>query len=485
MVTGNEILWTLSAIVVTYFLAITIVSSLRARQFARSHGCQKLKNAPQKDPIFGVDVFLDGEKAMREKRFLPYLAKHFEEHGSTFKWNLMGDDLIFTNEPKNLQAILATKFSDFELGKTRQQVTKPFWGIGIFNTDGPMWVHSRALVRPNFSRDLVSDTSTYNTHVSNLINQLPSDGSTFDIQDYFFSLTLDTATEHLFGKSTNCLRSDTSDDVKRFVDAFAYAQRTVVRRIRMGKLAFLDRDPKFSEACACAHRYVEPLIRGAILRRQLSLEATESKKSAHETQLAKERYCFLDEVVKEVSDPEQIQGQVMNILVAGRDTTACLLSSLFFTLSRRSDVMARLREEIAELSGRDPTYEDIKGMRYLNWAIKETLRLYTVVPMNTRVANKDTYLPSGGGFDGRSPVYVRKGQMIVYQAYSLHRRTDLWGSDANDFRPERWQDARPSFEYLPFNAGPRICPGEYSVWRLPCLRCLSQCFYLSLSQDGS
>ncbi|KAL8854774.1 MAG: hypothetical protein Q9221_000557, partial [Calogaya cf. arnoldii] len=191
--------------------------------------------------------------------------------------------------------------------------------------------------------------------------------------------------------------------------------------------------------------------------------ATESKESGHEKQLGKERYCFLDEVVKEVTDPEQIQGQVMNILVAGRDTTACLLSSLFFTLSRRRDVMARLREEVEGLGGRDPTYEDIKGMRYLNWAIKETLRLYTVVPMNTRVANKDTYIPSGGGFDGRSPVYVRKGQMIVYQSYSLHRRTDLWGSDANDFRPERWQDARPSFEYLPFNAGPRICPGEYSV----------------------
>lgn len=185
---GIQPLWALCAMFVAYILYAKAVSSLRARRFARIHGCRKLKNAPQKDPFFGVDVFLDGEKAMREKRFLQYLAKHFEDHGSTFKWSLMGDDLIFTNEPKNLQAVLATKFADFDIGKTRQQITKPFWGVGIFNSDGPFWAHSRALVRPNFTRDLISDTRTYETHVSNLISQLPSDGSTFDIQDYFFRL---------------------------------------------------------------------------------------------------------------------------------------------------------------------------------------------------------------------------------------------------------------------------------------------------------
>ena len=169
MVFGSEHLWTLSAIVVAYVLYTKTVSILRERHFARMHGCKELKSAPQRDPFFGVDVFLDGEKAMREKRFLQYLAKHFEDHGSTFKWNLMGDDVIFTNEPKNLQAVLATKFSDFDIGKTRQQVTKPFWGIGIFNSDGPMWVHSRALVRPNFPRDLISDIRMYDKHVSNLI----------------------------------------------------------------------------------------------------------------------------------------------------------------------------------------------------------------------------------------------------------------------------------------------------------------------------
>ena len=181
-------LWTLSAFIVAYIFYTIASSTLRARRLARIHGCRKLRNAPQKDPFFGIDVFLDGQKAMREKGFLQYLSRYFEEYGSTFKWNLMGDALIFTNEPKNLQAILATKFSDFDIGETRQQITKPFWGVGIFNSDGPLWAHSRALIRPNFTRDLVSDTRTYDSHVSNLISRIPSDGSTFDIQDLFFRL---------------------------------------------------------------------------------------------------------------------------------------------------------------------------------------------------------------------------------------------------------------------------------------------------------
>lgn len=42
----------------------------------------------------------------------------------------------------------------------------------------------------------------------------------------------------------------------------------------------------------------------------------------------------------------------------------------------------------------------------------------------------------------------------------MHRRRDLWGEDADAFRPERWAQRRPGWEYLPFNGGPRICIGQ-------------------------
>jgi cytochrome P450 len=88
------------------------------------------------------------------------------------------------------------------------------------------------------------------------------------------------------------------------------------------------------------------------------------------------------------------------------------------------------------------------------------LRVHPVVPGNSRLANHDTVLPRGGGPDGSAPVFVPKGTLVGYSVYSMHRRTDFYGADSEDFRPERWETLRPSWEYLPFNGGPRICLGQ-------------------------
>ena len=72
----------------------------------------------------------------------------------------------------------------------------------------------------------------------------------------------------------------------------------------------------------------------------------------------------------------------------------------------------------------------------------------------------DTVVPLGGGPDGKSPIFIRKGMHFVWSAYTMHRRKDYYGEDAEKFRPERWETLRPGWEYLPFNGGPRICIGR-------------------------
>jgi cytochrome P450 len=88
------------------------------------------------------------------------------------------------------------------------------------------------------------------------------------------------------------------------------------------------------------------------------------------------------------------------------------------------------------------------------------LRLYPIIPRNVRTATKDTVLPVGGGPDGQSPIFVAKGQNIGFDIYSLHRRRDIYGSDAEEFKPERWENLRPGWGYLPFGGGPRKCIGQ-------------------------
>lgn len=81
-------------------------------------------------------------------------------------------------------------------------------------------------------------------------------------------------------------------------------------------------------------------------------------------------------------------------------------------------------------------------MKYLNWTIKEALRLNPPVASNQREAVRDTVLPRGGGRNGDEPLFVKKGTNLRYVTWSMQRRPDLFGGDAEEFRPERWEDLR-------------------------------------------
>ncbi|KAL2137993.1 hypothetical protein VTI28DRAFT_7681 [Corynascus sepedonium] len=345
----------------------------------------------------------------------------FGRNGHTFAMNLMGQRLLFTNEPLNMQAMLVTRFTDFDIGQRRRDNSAQLLGVGLFNADGPVWEHARATLRPNLTRAQVADLRLFEKHVGVWMGALPQ-GQAVDLQEWAFRFTLDVGTEFLFGASSGVLHPEATALSNRFAWAFN-----------------LGVDGK---ACQTVHEYVDPIVLAA-------LEHVKKKETKKDNKVEDERYTFLTALANQGLSPRQIRDHMLNILLAARDTSACLMSAAFFELARQPAIQAKLRAEIeGQLNGRLPSYDDLKGMTYLNWFIKETLRLYPPVPLNIRVANKDTMLPVGGGPDGKAPVFVTAGQEVVYQVFSTHRRPDLWGEDADLFRPERWRDARPHFQYL-------------------------------------
>lgn len=180
-------------------------------------------------------------------------------------------------------------------------------------------------------------------------------------------------------------------------------------------------------------------------------------------------YTFLHAIAGYTRDRQVLRDQLVSILLAGRDTTACTLTWVIYHLSMDPSITAKFRQEIIDTVGlnRTPTYQDLKDMKYLQHILNETLRLYPVVPYNVRVALNDTTLPTGGGKDGQQPIGILKGTPVGYSTLVMQRRTDIYPDPSTGFPavekfvPERWDNWTPkSWTYVPFNGGPRICIGQ-------------------------
>lgn len=74
-------------------------------------------------------------------------------------------------------------------------------------------------------------------------------------------------------------------------------------------------------------------------------------------------------------------------------------------------------------------------------------------------------MPYGGGHDGKSPLFLKRGALVIYNVFAMHRDKEVFGENAEEFVPERWGTLRPGWGYLPFNGGPRICLGRKFVFR--------------------
>lgn len=347
-----------------------ITQSIHHYQNAKALNCKSPR--PGDSGVLGIPAFYRLTKAVREKRWIDYLADEYGVHGRTYQLRFLSKQMITTIEPENIKAVLATQFKDFSLG-TRHQQFYPLMGDGIFTLDGAGWSHARGLLRPQFSRDQVADISMLNDHISHLIDLIPKDRSSFDIQRLFFLLTLDSATHFLFGESVGCMLppSQTTGVLERsavrsaqgFAEAFGTAQDYLAARSRAQGLYWLVNPKEFQEANKKVHEVVDHYVNVAL----------ESKRNPEKSD---GRYIFLQALAADTDDPKLLRDNMLNILLAGRDTTASLLSSTFFYLSRHQGVWNRLRREILEVFGdadspTEMTQAKLKDIPYLRYVLNE------------------------------------------------------------------------------------------------------------------
>lgn len=186
------------------------------------------------------------------------------------------------------------------------------------------------MLRPQFARDQISDLELEEVHVQDLLKHLTTDHATgwtpqVNLSPMFFRLTLDSATEFLFGESVDSQvaalpgahekkAADASGklDWTGFAPCFDGATMALGVRGRLNEKYWLYSPRSFYDKCKEVHKFADYYVNLALTTDLSSLKESNLEKGTH-----KEKYIFLAELVKATRDPVELRSQLLNILLAG------------------------------------------------------------------------------------------------------------------------------------------------------------------------
>jgi cytochrome P450 len=201
--------------------------------------------------------------------------------------------------------------ADWGLGSRRGGLY-PLLGEGIFTQDGRPWKHSREMLRRQFARMNFKNLSIFDEHVNELITDLSSGKGVVDLQPAFFRFTLATTTALIFGES---VANFPNEEHNTFGNCFDYASMISAIRLRLADLHFLYTPKKFTQACDTVKRYANHFIQEAL-----------KYKDINQVEATSESHGLIPDLYRELKDPVLVRDQLINVLIAGRDTTACTMS---------------------------------------------------------------------------------------------------------------------------------------------------------------
>lgn len=192
---------------------------------------------------------------------------------------------------------------------SRRGALLPFIGDGIFTQDKKAWKHSRELLRRPFLKNHYQDLKGFGEHIDSLITRLSTLSGVVDLQPFFFRFTLATTTALIFGQSIDGLE----EAQQNFAKDFDYASRISSLRMRLQDFYWAYSPSRYKAACRGIKEFANVFVKQALQEK-------------NRTGPDSDRYAFIQDLYDEIQDPVLVRDQLVNVLLAGRDTTACLLS---------------------------------------------------------------------------------------------------------------------------------------------------------------
>ncbi|CAH2043702.1 unnamed protein product, partial [Iphiclides podalirius] len=338
---------------------------------------------------------------------------------------------------------------------------RPWLGHGLFVAPLGLWKSHRKVLLPVFHNKIVEEyLGVIGEQTNILIERLreQSNEDYFDVLRYITACTLDIVFETAMGERMDIQHSPDTPYLR--------ARHTVMTILNMRFFkVWLQPDCLFNlttyarqqkESINLTHEFTNEVVR----KRRLEYERNKLKKS-NEKSDGKLRVVLDMLFGREIEfTDEQLREHIDSITIAGNDTTALVIAYTLVLLGIHQDAQEEVfkeQESILDGSKRAATKEDIYKMHFLERVIKESMRLYSVVPIVARNIDRDLYLPYCG-------VTLPAGASAVVGVFAIHRSIAEWGPSANEFDPNRFLpensiDRHPA-AFMPFSYGPRNCIGR-------------------------
>lgn len=360
---------------------------------------------------------------------LPLLQRVSEECGDIGRFYVGPTEVILLNNPKYIRKAFIEHAYSFRKPHSMTNLVQPVIGNGLFIAEGNEHIQQRKQIAPLFQHRNIPQYDTIITKHTKEIQASWKPNSIIDITNEIMKITLDTISNILFSK-----------DMLQEFNTIRDNLNTIIKHINKNISSLLptnayptQQNRKFKEATL----YINTII-------QKSIDEQIHSKS-NETNI-------LSILLQSGMDNKQIRDEIMNLFIAGHETTALAVIWTWYLLTKHQDTYKEIQNEIdTTLGGKEPTYKDISKLPLTTCAIKESLRLYPPAYLLARKALQDIEIE-----DYRIPA----GKAIAISPYTLHRRSKYFDKP-NTFNPSRFENDDHNQAYIPFGVGPRSCIGNH------------------------
>ncbi|KZS96686.1 cytochrome P450 [Sistotremastrum niveocremeum HHB9708] len=422
-------------------------------------------------------------------------SRWITEHGHAMKYKaFFNADRFFTQDTRALQHILSHADEFQKPDQVRSNLAHVL-GEGVLIAEGEAHRRQRRVLNPAFSnqhiRELTDIFLTKSLELRDVwlsqISDAPSQDGTvhLNVLKWLSKTTLDIIGLAGFDYNFNATNPEAKrDDMSAaFQTAFQSGQAftwftMLSNRFPILRMIPTAREKKVKEARQTMKRIGMKLInekKRAILEANEGLGGKVEGKSVE----GKDLLSLLIRANMATDLPESarlndddVLAQVPTFLVAGHETTATATTWFLYGMTQYPEVQKKLREELQAVDTDTPSMDVLNSLPYLDAVVRESLRFYAIVPSTIRIAMQDTAIPLGTPVKDKKgrilhEVRLNKGDGVLIPIISLNTSKEIWGDDADQFRPERWEKVPDSAHEIPgvwgdlmtFLGGPRSCIG--------------------------